>query len=314
MTVTSNLREGSALLGIGRRATFLLSYAVVAALIVLALRALTRASDVLDNTPNIDEAHIVSRLSYIWIASAVVAACIVLINHLKWFRAASRWLLVQLAGVLLIAIASVIWAKQTPQQQVRLLHVGDQAYVVPRAFDPRRGEQNGKRFMDVALCPANSGQEFLGIYEPDCTRPSDSIPLVLRPFDVIVASGIESDLDRLKIPHLSGKILDVPNAIDIDKFSLDGYRGFSFRNIYLHHIIMSQDGAVLLHASCDSKQDRCTITRHTPLGSLSFEIAGDGTLELELWKATAQRYVELLKSWQCSNGDCSNLAAAIARP
>ncbi len=299
-------------LGIGRRTSFIIGYAAVAALVILALSALLRASDVLANSPNIDEAHIVSRLAYIWIASATVAAIVVFVNHLKWFRKISRWLVIQLSAVIALTAIALIWAKQTPQQPVRMLHVGDQPYAVPRVFDPRRGEQGGQRFFDVSLCRIPVSQGFTGIYDAKCTDPSDPVQMVLRPLGVLDSAALAIDLDRLNIPHLSDKILDVPNTTDIDKFLSDGYRGFSFRNIYLQHIVMDEDGTVLLHARCDSKTDRCIVTRNTDLGSLTFEIPGDGALALQNWKDSADLVLTLFQSWRCETNDCNKKLAEAA--
>lgn len=314
MTVTSKSREGPGPLGIGRRATFLIGYAVVAVLIVSALRALTHASDVVDNSPNVDDAHIVSRLATIWLCSLIAAAALVVVNHFTFMRKLSRWLLAQLAVVLAITIGVVIWAKQTPQQPARVLNVADQPYVVPRVFDPRSGEQDDQRFVDVKLCSHTLGEYFLGVYAPDCEEPDRSIHVILRPLSVVQSTGLESDLDRLGIPHLSDKIVDVPNTLDIDKFSFDSYRGFSFRNIYLQYVIMDDDSTVILHASCDSKDARCWITSKTDLGSLTFEIEGRGALELEKWNAARARYLELFEGWRCDGEDCKEKLAAFVQP
>lgn len=311
--VALKMREGSRPLGIGRRTSFIIGYTAVAVLVVLALRALLRANDVLANSPNIDEGHIVSRLSYIWITSAAVAAIVVLLNHLTWFRSMSRWMVIELSIVIAVTAGALIWAKQTPQQPLRLLYVADQPYAVPRAFDPRRGEQDGTRFFDVSLCGTAFEQGFIGIYEPRCVDPSNPNQMILRPLSVLATGDIAIELDRLNIPHLSDKILDVPNTTDIDKFLSDGYRGFSFRNINLQHIVMGEDGTVLLHARCDSKTERCTLTRKTDLGSLTFDMAGDGTLELQKWKEASASVRTLFQSWQCESADCSEELAAVSQ-
>lgn len=304
--MTPNAGEGSTPLGIGRRATFLIGYAVVAVLVVLALRELLRASDVLENSPNADEAHIVARLSCIWLSSAIAAAIVVVLNHFAFMARLSGWLLAQLTLLVAVTLGLIVLAKQTPQYSARLLEVAGQRYVVPREFDPRSGEASAQRFLEVAICMDQPGGYFIGSYAPDCMEPDDLVKVVLRPFSVMRSAGIAHDLDGLKIPHLSGKVVDLPNTIDIQKFSIDGFRGFSFRTIFLHHVILDEDGLILLHASCDSQQRKCQVTRDTELGSLTYEIAAAGTLELEKWNAAAARYLELFNNWSCDGDECED--------
>ena len=287
-------------LGLSLRATFLIGYAAVAVLISLTLLAFMRASDVVNNTPNVDEAHIVSWLSYIWLGSAFIGAHLVGFCHLPKLRRFVYWLPMALGGVLVVAMILVTWVKQTPQDANRIVEVSDQSFAIPRVYDPRRGEIDGQRFVDVSLC-LPTGQ---GIYAGNCLRADDPVPLILRPTPVLRSAGAALDLERLGVPYDGNEIIEVPNAIDINKFTTDGYRGFSFRNIYLQHFLIDSSNMLYMHASCETKTQRCTITTRTDLGSLTYEVPGRGEIELDKWKEAAADYHGLFESWKCSGSQC----------